>query len=255
MEVTKIQHKTIVEEVMEKIKILIASGRYKVNDKLPTEKELAKMFGIGHSSVREAIKIFNYLGILESRVAKGTYVCDRSSISSEALTWSILLNQREVKRLLEIKGALELWSLITLAEKHGQEPASVSGIFAVLEQIIERMDRAISTGSADDLIEADYDFHQTTVQASDNSLFVSIYDTLRSFTLEEIKRCHEAVEYPLIPKHNHQQILKAIKSGDIVQIVLIYKQFVAENIDAVTRSTSGAAGREEEITDDHRKEV
>jgi DNA-binding GntR family transcriptional regulator len=131
----------------------------------------------------------------------------------------------------------------------------VSKTFAVLEQIIERMDRAISTGSANDLIEADYNFHQATVQASDNSLFVSIYDTLRSFTLEEIKRCHEAVEYPLIPKNNHQQILKAIKSGDIVQIVLIYKQFVAENIDAVTRSALGADGRKDEITDDHRKEV
>ena len=235
MEVTKIKHKTIVAEVMEKIKELIASGRYKVNDKLPTEKELAKMFGIGLSSIREAVKIFNYLGILESRIAKGTYVCDQSNISSEALTWSILLNPREVRHLLEVKAALELWSLIALADKHRQDPAAAAETFAALEQEIERMDQAIKADSAAQIIEADYAFHHATVTASGNSNFVAIYDTLKSFTLSEIKKSHEAAKDPLIPKLKHQRIVEAIKSCDTVKIVGIYKKFFADTIAAVTR--------------------
>ena len=80
----KIRQKTVVEQVMEQIKELIASGKYKPGDKLPTEHELAEKFGIGRSSIREAIKIFNYLGVLKSKAAKGTFLSDRGNISAEA---------------------------------------------------------------------------------------------------------------------------------------------------------------------------
>ena len=76
---------------MEKIKELIASGEYTTGGRLPTEQEMAERFGVGRSSIREAIKTFNYLGVLESKTAKGTFVCDSNSISSETLTWAILL--------------------------------------------------------------------------------------------------------------------------------------------------------------------
>ena len=51
------------------------------------------MFGVGRSSIREAIKIFNYLGIMESKAALGTFISERSNISREALTWALLLGK------------------------------------------------------------------------------------------------------------------------------------------------------------------
>jgi DNA-binding FadR family transcriptional regulator len=74
MKVNKVRQKTIVEQVMDQFKDLIASGQLRPHDKIPTESELAQMFGIGRSSVREAIKIFQYLGILEASPRKGTFV-------------------------------------------------------------------------------------------------------------------------------------------------------------------------------------
>ena len=62
----KIKQKTIVEQVMEEIKNLIASGQYKVDDKIPSEAELCEMFGVSRPTIREAIKVFNYLGVLEA---------------------------------------------------------------------------------------------------------------------------------------------------------------------------------------------
>ena len=61
MSIEKIKKTTIVEQVMEQIKALIASGAYKSGDKIPTELELAESFGVGRSTIREAIKIFNHL--------------------------------------------------------------------------------------------------------------------------------------------------------------------------------------------------
>ena len=83
LKIDKIKHKTLVEQVMGKIRKLIASGEFKVHDRLPTENEMAEMFGTGRSSIREAIKVFNYLAVLESRAAKGTYVCSRSTSPPE----------------------------------------------------------------------------------------------------------------------------------------------------------------------------
>ena len=92
---------------MAEIRRLIASGAYAPGDKIPTEKELAESFGIGRSSIREAIKIFNYLGVLESRAALGTFVRDRSNISSEALSWSLLLGSDELYEMIDLRGGME----------------------------------------------------------------------------------------------------------------------------------------------------
>lgn len=55
LEREQIQQKTVVAQAMEKIRELITSGFYKPGDKIPTEQELAEHFGIGRSSIREAI--------------------------------------------------------------------------------------------------------------------------------------------------------------------------------------------------------
>ena len=69
-----IRQQTVVTQVMGEMRNLIASGAYVPGDRIPTEKELAERFGVGRSSIREAIKIFNYLGILSSKAALGTFV-------------------------------------------------------------------------------------------------------------------------------------------------------------------------------------
>jgi len=128
MENMIIKPKTVVEQVMEKIKELIASGQFGVSDQIPTEAELAQMFGIGRSSIREAIKVFNYLGILESRKAKGTFVCDRTNISTEAITWSLLLGKNDIYEIIEMRESIELWCLTVLTERYKNDPQQVESI-------------------------------------------------------------------------------------------------------------------------------
>ena len=117
MSIEKIKKTTIVEQVMEQLKALIASGAYKSGDKIPTELELAESFGVGRSTIREAIKIFNYMGVLKSQAAKGTYVEERSNISSESLTWSLLLGEDELNEMIDLRGSIEIWAMLKLSEK------------------------------------------------------------------------------------------------------------------------------------------
>lgn len=216
----KIKQNTIVEQVMEKIKELIASGQYKVGDKLPTESELGQMFGIGRSSVREAIKIFNYLGILESRTAKGTYVCSRSHISSESLSWSVLLGSNEMQELVETRAAIELWSVIQLADKYRSDSQKYQKYIDQLGQIIIFMRNATNERNYDNTIELDFQFHDVIISSSGNSLFISIYHTLRSFMLASSLKIHQDSHVLSTLPDIHEQLLQAILSRNALDVML-----------------------------------
>jgi GntR family transcriptional repressor for pyruvate dehydrogenase complex len=214
LHLVKIKRKTVVAQVMEKIRQLISSGQFKAGDRIPTESEMAEMLGIGRSSIREAIKVFNYLGVLDSQTAKGTFVCDRSSISAEALTWSILLGRDDYYDLIDTRGAIETWALVSLAERFRRGPTDVEAQLGALEAQIERMNTAIAANDKEELAGADYDFHAAVIAGADNALFTSIYGVLRAFMYEEIEKSHRDFTDISTIVEEHRQFVRAIRSGD-----------------------------------------
>lgn len=227
LQLDKIKQKTVVEQVMDKIRELISSGQFRAGDKIPTESELAGMFGIGRSSIREAIKVFNYLGVLQSRTAKGTYVCERSNISDEALTWSILLGRDDYYHLIEMRGAIELWSLMSLADRHAENPDNVGECLSRLEEMLERMRGAIAASDSELLATADYDFHNTVIGGSENEVFTAIYKVLRSFMYEEIEKSHQDFTDITSIIQEHREFVDAIRSGDSVQAAEVCRNHIA----------------------------
>jgi GntR family transcriptional regulator, transcriptional repressor for pyruvate dehydrogenase complex len=215
MKVSKVRQKTIVEQVMDQIKDLIASGQLKPHDKIPTETELARMFGIGRSSVREAIKIFQYLGILEASPRKGTFVCDYTNVSTEALTWSILLRKNDIFELVGLREVIEASAVETLAGRVAAEPAGTRPVVDQLGGAIARMRQAVAVASIDDIAEADYEFHRLVVGSCGNTLFCNIYETLRAFMLEEIRKTNmlDSALPHLVAEH--EAILAGITAGDV----------------------------------------
>jgi DNA-binding FadR family transcriptional regulator len=208
-----IKQKTVVAQVMEHIRDLIASGEYSVGDKIPTEGELAEMFGLGRSSIREALKVFNYLGILESKAARGTFVSDSSSVSSEALTWAILLGKNELYDMVEMRGALEAWTLIKIASMKAENPDSTETLAVELEASLEGLKLAISRNSIEELIKADYAFHRVIIKSCDNKLFITIYDLLRDFMFEEIKATYVIYDNYEFAIEEHKAIISGIRSA------------------------------------------
>ena len=226
----KIRQKTVVEQVMEQIKELIASGKYQPGDKIPTEHELAEKFGIGRSSIREAIKIFNYLGVLKSKAAKGTFLSDRANISTEALSWSILLGKDEMGELIETRGAIELWSIIHLTSLGSKDKEHMDNVIKELQDIVDGMQKSLDAGELEKLIDADYNFHNVIVKSTGNGLFYSIYKTLKSFMYEEIEQSQNDYTDPNMIISEHQSILDTIRSGKMEQSVTTFSSHI-ENIE------------------------
>jgi GntR family transcriptional repressor for pyruvate dehydrogenase complex len=214
MEPKRFKQQTIVQQVMDEVKNMIASGQLKPGDRIPTETELSQMFGIGRSTVREAIKIFQYLGILNSSTRKGTFVCDYSNISVEAITWSILLRTNEIFELVELRDVIEDRAVLGLAEKVRSDPEGTAPIIKELENQVSRMSEAIDKYSMDDLSDADYEFHRKIVESCNNGVFSGIYDTLRSFMREEIRKTNLLETARSRGFAEHKMIADSIRAGD-----------------------------------------
>jgi len=226
---TPIQKTTIVNQVMDQIRDLISSGAYKPGDKLPTEKELAEQLGVGRSSIRETIKVFNYLGVLESKSAKGTFVCSRSSISREVLTWALLLGEDDIRMVIDLRAAIELWSYLQLTERFHNAPYDNMALIDDLNAILARMGQAIAGQDANAVIQADYDFHRCIIAGVSNSLFVEFYDILRSFLLKEIEASQSRYMDRTKILEEHRALLDALVSGNLQTAINAYQGHI-ENI-------------------------
>ena len=68
----KLQHKKRSAHVVEEVLHAISTGLYTVGDKLPSEQEIAELTGVSRPSVREALGVLRFVGILETKVGDGT---------------------------------------------------------------------------------------------------------------------------------------------------------------------------------------
>ena len=75
-----LKKESILQTVINRLTDAIKNGELKPGDKMPPEIELAESLGVARSSVREAIKILSYLGVLESRRAEGTFIRNHRKI-------------------------------------------------------------------------------------------------------------------------------------------------------------------------------
>lgn len=229
MAISKIKKNTVVDQAMEQFKELISSGKYKPGDKIPTEMELAEQFGIGRSSIRQVVKIFNYLGVLESKASLGTFVQERAHISTESLTWSLLLGNDEIEEMVDLRASIELWCVIELTRKCKKSDSSAFEFIKNLEQIVKKMEIAASNKDKGSLIISDFDFHYEIIEFVGNELFISLYNTLKSFLHDEIKKTQMSYQnLELIPLE-HKNLTDAIRSGEQTTAIIAFQQHI-ENI-------------------------
>ena len=101
-----ISRKSLADEVAEKLQQQIAFGTYKVDEKLPIEPELMLSFGVGRSTIREAIKILTNCGLLRVLQGIGTFVENATGIKeplSQRLKRADWKDLDEVRQLLEMR--------------------------------------------------------------------------------------------------------------------------------------------------------
>ena len=231
----QIKQKTIVEQIMERVKELIVKDRLKPGDRIPTEKELATMFGVGRSSIREAVKVFAYLGVFETQTRMGTILTDSNSVSSEALTWSFLLCDKDFVSIMGFRRSLEQEAWIDLSRRfHEGDPAVPLALDRMQEQILA-IKAAISAKNMVDLNEADYAFHRIAVAEMNNGPILALFETLRSFTYEEIRISNTIRANLGKVVSEHEAILAAVKDMDPLAAFHKFREHIDTTCDRIVQ--------------------
>ncbi len=207
-----VSKRTVVSEVMRRMKDLFAAGNYGPGDRIPTELELSQLFGVGRSSIREAIKVFEHLGVLEAKAAKGTFVRDRANISAEAISWAVLLGNDDLLDVFRLREVIERSCFERLIHRYHENDAAVRSVFSELEEVVGRMRRAADSGDTDTVVEADYEFHRLVIDAGDNRLFSEVYRTLHSFMRLEIQESLKGMPSLSEAADDHADMVHAIRT-------------------------------------------
>src|SRR5260370_41822643 len=130
----------VYEKIAHQIQRLIRDGLLKPGDMCPPERELADMFQVSRSSLRDAIRALELMGLVEARQGKGTVV---RAPSAEALInplSTMLLQQRElVHELLEFREMIE--PALAAHAASNASPEDLARLEYILKRQQEKVDR------------------------------------------------------------------------------------------------------------------
>jgi len=98
--------KPVPELILDEITRLITEGILKPGDRLPSESELAERFGVGRSSLREAMRALQLLGIVEVIQGKGTFL-RQTNVLPLAIDWARLSKMGLISQVMEARQVIE----------------------------------------------------------------------------------------------------------------------------------------------------
>jgi GntR family transcriptional repressor for pyruvate dehydrogenase complex len=201
-----VRRNKVYEEVARQIERLILR-KLKPGDKLPSERELAELLKVSRSSIRDAIRSLELMGLVEPRQGAGTIVRETSSESLVNPFANALKRRRElVSELLDFRKMLEP-PLAARAATH----ASAEEI-AEMEEILQRQAQRQAQGDA--AVAEDAEFHYSVALASDNSVVLKVLDILMDLLRDTRERSLQVEGRPQKSLAGHRRILAAIKRHD-----------------------------------------
>ena len=197
----------LTEAVRNYVKQYILDHHLSPGDSLPPETRLAQELGVGRSSVREAIKALQSLGIVEVRPGDGLYVREYNfDPVLETVTYGSRFDTSTLLDLAQIRTWLEM-EIIEEAVRQAR-PEHV----AQLEAVIQAWQEAVETGTTDleILADMDRDFHRALYVSLGNS---SLMKLLEVFWIVFLNLISEYID-PAGDLAQHEAILDAVKAGD-----------------------------------------
>lgn len=169
----RIERKRLTDQIIDQLIAMVTDGKLKPGDKLPSETALMEQFGVGRSSLREAIGALSLIGMLTVRPGHGTHVAPSVGESfSKPLRWGMFVSWREkLHEFIEARISLEQILVGMAAER-----ATEADIAEILRGLNLLKSSKLSKRRA---IQADLVFHMAIANASHNSVLSRFLEELR----------------------------------------------------------------------------
>lgn len=209
-----IKTSSLITTVQEQIKTYISDSGLKPGDIIPTEKVLEEQLGISRTSIREALRSLEALGILETRHGVGRFLRKFNfDAILDSLSFNIQVNVKDFRQMIDVRIALEStflkWVTPEITDDDIQE----------LYKILDRMEYEVQHDIADeDLIKVHTDFHKKLYEKAENELLdhlIGLFATMQR-TLMFFKKYRTSDKSEFIDLH--RSLIVALETRDIVLV-------------------------------------
>jgi len=207
MGIAPIKSTRIYQEIVRQVKGMIAEGRLKSGDQLPPERDLAEKFVVSRTSVREALRALESLGLVEIRPGEGTFV---RRVSVESLIQplaAVVASQREAigelfeaRRLLEPAIAALAATRATPEERHE------------MERILDEQAKEVASGGTG--MAQDAQFHAAIGAAAHNRAITRIASAIIDLLAQSREESLNTPGRPDRSHQDHRRVLDAIARRD-----------------------------------------
>lgn len=197
---------TTAEEVVTRLREMIHRGEISAGDKLPPERDLAKLLGVSRPTLRAGIRSLTTVGILQSRQGAGTFVAEAGespTLDGSPLRMMAALHGFTSDEMFEARLSLEMSIAALAAERVSSEQMTqmseeVAGMYA-------------SLGEPEQYLVHDMRFHQIVAAASNNRILTSLMNMIAKILFEtRSKTVHRALDLK-DSAEQHREIYRAIR--------------------------------------------
>jgi GntR family transcriptional regulator, transcriptional repressor for pyruvate dehydrogenase complex len=197
----------VAEEIADRIRVLILDGTLPTDQPLPGERLLAARFGVSRGSIRDAFRLLETIGLLETRHGQGTFPHELDVNRLVAPLASILAYRSDLRdELLDVRRMFEPAVARVAAARVTAED------LADLQRILDTQRRKLKAGGS--AIVEDTAFHAVLARATRNRVVMRIMETLNDLLIDSRKRTLRQKGRPERSIQGHEAVVAALRRRD-----------------------------------------
>lgn len=203
-QIKKVDKKSLSDQVVQQIKSMITQRELNPGDRLPVEQEMAEYFGVGRHTVREALKKLQVMGVVESKVGKGSFITNiKVKDVMDFMVAQLVMTPGDIENLIEMRRVLEI-----NAAKLAAERATEEGV-EKLEDALLKMKMAMDDSKT--FVENDMAFHFLLTNLTNNVYYRIVLNAIGNMLYKLQHEVAELTEAKTRALRFHSLIVEAIK--------------------------------------------
>ena len=204
----KVDRVSVADAVIEQLVDLIKRGALKPGDRVPGELDLATQLGVGRTSIREALKALQFMGLID-RDHEGTFINQSALLKAfdRVIQVGVLTSQVDWRQLFQARRALE-GEICALAAQQMNDAT-----MANVERLCAQMEE-VGYEDLEAFFDLDMAFHKSLCELAGNFLLTSMWTLIHEmleYRRAEILTSREIFQQSI---ENHRQLLDALRRRD-----------------------------------------
>ena len=205
-----IKNAKVYEQVIEQIKTMIISGNLQKGDKLPSERELGDQLKVSRTSIREALRALEIVGLIKCKQGEGNFIRDNFDNSLfEPLSLVFMLERSNKEDIIEVRRIIEVEAAALAAKRITKD--QLKRLEYIIYEFKNSEDEKI-------LVNLDKNFHYEIAQASNNFILLNIINSCSTLIDSLIKNARYKIMKNVENKKElvdqHEKIYLALKEKD-----------------------------------------